>query len=427
MFSSKDTTVTPNDNCMCCAASRDVSRGRYSQSPAVQSRRGTPMQTPYQNRSPSRYGSQDYTPRAVPQSGRRQAQVNEAMCGIGVFIEASQNGLLTIKHVTPDGPASRMSEVQVGDFLVAIDGLTTLGMPMHQVRNMIVGRRGTSVCISLRRLIHDPRSGDTLSPVFDVSIAREPPRQAMNPQVPAGSPKAGMPASGYMPLRQSLPPGMDQHGPASGEAFSPPSAANGMAQAVAPQMLQAELQQQAGESDAPAKTPEDVQVELPAGFDGICGVGINVLEFDGAIIIQKVWPGGPAARSGLVTKGDLVHRLDYRTVSDMGVDEVRSLLQGPRLSSVVLGLIKPKYRLRVNVRLQREYVAEEMDKLRQSGGSMRKSIGPNNGGPSAIIAEATATGPIMKVHAPTPYDTSQNGLVTVNNNFLSLPGHGAVK
>jgi|688.fasta_scaffold2629826_2 C-terminal processing protease CtpA/Prc len=42
-------------------------------------------------------------------------------------------GLLSIKHVTPDGPASQTSEVQKGDFLVAIDGLTTLGMPMHQV------------------------------------------------------------------------------------------------------------------------------------------------------------------------------------------------------------------------------------------------------------------------------------------------------
>jgi hypothetical protein len=31
-----------------------------------------------------------------------------------------------------------------------------------QVRNMIVGRRGTAVCLSLRRLILDPRSGDTL-------------------------------------------------------------------------------------------------------------------------------------------------------------------------------------------------------------------------------------------------------------------------
>jgi hypothetical protein len=98
-------------------------------------------------------------------------------------------------------------------------------------------------------------------------------------------------------------------------------------------------------------------VDIPADFNGICGVGINVIEFDGAIIIQKViydfvfvsvfimltclsipgslrvmfkknhtiiqvFPGGPAARSGLVMKGDLVQRLDYRTVSDMPIEEV---------------------------------------------------------------------------------------------------------
>lgn len=57
-------------------------------------------------------------------------------------------------------------------------------------------------------------------------------------------------------------------------------------------------------------------------------------------------------------KGDLLHRLDYRTVSDMSADSVRPLLYGERGSSLVLGLIKPKFRLRVNVRLQREFVAE---------------------------------------------------------------------
>jgi len=39
-----------------------------------------------------------------------------------------------------------------------------------QVRNMIVGRRGSAVCLSLRRLIHDPRSGDTLRCVWCVHL-----------------------------------------------------------------------------------------------------------------------------------------------------------------------------------------------------------------------------------------------------------------
>jgi hypothetical protein len=128
---------------------------------------------------------------------------------------------------------------------------------------MIVGRRGTSVCLSLRRLIHDPRSGDTLSPVFDVNIVREPPQQ-MN-----SSPKQQI---NFTPLR-----------PNAHQQATP-----------APAMLPAAQPQQ----NQPAA--DDPPVELPPDFDGICGVGINVLEFDGAIIVQKVYPGGPAARSGLV-------------------------------------------------------------------------------------------------------------------------------
>jgi hypothetical protein len=80
----------------------------------------------------------------------------------------------------------------------------------------------------------------------------------------------------------------------------------------------------------------------------------------------------------------------------------------------VLGLIKPKYRLRVNVRLQvllrwllpwcphkrrawrtcrltralvqREYVAEEAEKLRSSNGSARKVLGPP--GPQVRLQQA---------------------------------------
>ncbi len=39
-------------------------------------------------------------------------------------------------------------------------------------------------------------------------------------------------------------------------------------------------------------------------------------------------------------KGDLLHRLDYRTVAEMSADVVRPMLFGDRGSSLVLGLIK---------------------------------------------------------------------------------------
>jgi hypothetical protein len=34
----------------------------------------------------------------------------------------------------------------------------------------------------------------------------------------------------------------------------------------------------------------------------------------GALIVQSVTPNGPADRSGLIVRGDLLHRLDYRSV-----------------------------------------------------------------------------------------------------------------
>jgi hypothetical protein len=42
-----------------------------------------------------------------------------------------------------------------------------------------------------------------------------------------------------------------------------------------------------------------------------------------------IWIGLAALTHRMVMQGDLVHRLDYRTVSDMSVDEVRPLLQVP--------------------------------------------------------------------------------------------------
>ncbi len=47
-----------------------------------------------------------------------------------------------------------------------------------------------------------------------------------------------------------------------------------------------------------------------------------------------------AHRSGLVMKGDLLHRLDYRTVAELTIHSVRPMLYGMHGSSVVLGLIK---------------------------------------------------------------------------------------
>lgn len=98
--------------------------------------------------------------------------VNEAMCGIGAFIERNEHQYLVIKNVTPDGPASRnpdlypgefqwnvcvflllyggrnhahsevhrMADMRVlaGDVIVGIDGVSAHGMTMIQVHMCVL-------------------------------------------------------------------------------------------------------------------------------------------------------------------------------------------------------------------------------------------------------------------------------------------------
>ncbi|EKX38918.1 hypothetical protein GUITHDRAFT_115021 [Guillardia theta CCMP2712] len=268
---------------------------RQPMPPAPQNMNSTPSfpsGTPPTNMAQTAESSPDEQSRmkrANPSINAQQfrPQVNEAMCGIGVFIERTSNGLLTIKQISPDGPASRTAELHAGDFLVAINGHTTLGMPMQQPDA-------------------SPFSG------------------MMTPDTQSSATN-GLSSARSMPsTARSYPPGPHPYTPTF----------NYLEQPIAP---------------------------VPEGMANECGVGLKLIEFDGAIIIQRVFPEGPAGRSGLVMKGDLLHRVDYQTLAELTIEQIRPLLKGPYMSSVVLGLIKPKYRLRVNVRLQREFIADEFE------------------------------------------------------------------
>ncbi len=61
-------------------------------------------------------------------------------------------------------------------------------------------------------------------------------------------------------------------------------------------------------------------------------------------------------RSCLISIGDILHKINYQPVAGLSAEQAASLLNGPPKSSVVLGIVKPKHKLRVNVRLQREHV-----------------------------------------------------------------------
>ena len=70
----------------------------------------------------------------------------------------------------------------------------------------------------------------------------------------------------------------------------------------------------------------------------------------------------------------------------MSVDQAMSLLNGPAKSSVVLGIVKPKHRLRVNVRLQREKIHSKLYSDETEAKSGTGATGPSRTGQQYPLA-----------------------------------------
>lgn len=79
-------------------------------------------------------------------------QMANAYVGIGVTIQAQEDesGFLIV-GVTPGGPALEAG-VQAGDLLVQVDGTDVRGMSTSEVRDLVKGKEGTTVSLSLLRL-----------------------------------------------------------------------------------------------------------------------------------------------------------------------------------------------------------------------------------------------------------------------------------
>lgn len=78
-------------------------------------------------------------------------QSNNAYVGIGVTIsqEEGVDGFV-IQVVNEDGPADRAG-LQVKDVIVAVDGISTLQLDTSEGRNLVRGKAGTEVLITVRR------------------------------------------------------------------------------------------------------------------------------------------------------------------------------------------------------------------------------------------------------------------------------------
>lgn len=76
-------------------------------------------------------------------------QKNNAYVGIGVTIQMEEDGF-HIQKLSAGGPAEQAG-LQVGDVMVAVDGTDVVGMPIDQCKQLVQGKAGTQVQITVNR------------------------------------------------------------------------------------------------------------------------------------------------------------------------------------------------------------------------------------------------------------------------------------
>lgn len=77
-------------------------------------------------------------------------QMQNAYVGVGITITLRDDGYLDIVKVEDGGPA-QAAGIQVGDILIAANGLDCAEMGMDETRNVVRGEEGTTVDLTLKR------------------------------------------------------------------------------------------------------------------------------------------------------------------------------------------------------------------------------------------------------------------------------------
>jgi len=111
------------------------------------------------------------------------AQMHRAVCGkfkksgIGLKLRAleanfSADCLAVVEEIVPGGPAETSGKLQVGDFVLGIDGTKKGDMSADWFKSMLTGPLGTSITMKLRRNVDNPERKYI---EFDLTLVRRTP------------------------------------------------------------------------------------------------------------------------------------------------------------------------------------------------------------------------------------------------------------
>jgi carboxyl-terminal processing protease len=90
--------------------------------------------------------------------------------GIGIIIEQISDGSFIIKQVLKDGPAEKSGLILVNDQIVSVDGQALSNMPLSQLMEVLRGKTGTMVHLTLKRKVEENHK--LVEKIFDIKLQR---------------------------------------------------------------------------------------------------------------------------------------------------------------------------------------------------------------------------------------------------------------
>ena len=252
-------------------------------------------------------------------------------CGVGLVLKVGTDGELYVKSMQPGGPAYDSGIVQTGDLLLQVGGKDTLGKTVEKVKGMIVGPAGSNCELLLKRWACDGEETVVYSIILQrrIAIANNVEPGAVQAE-PTRSDPSG--TASTPPAKGSTPPGASaahRGFPAPSSPPSPPSALEDDARGRHNRGAASASKSLRAKSLSPNAFEQWLSKAAPAAeAEGGIGVVFKVRR-DGVMYVKDMAQEGSAWRSSLVQVGDVLTKIDGKSVLGKPLDKVVRRVLGP--------------------------------------------------------------------------------------------------